>query len=328
MKKMFYAVKIKNEYTRLKSRSGGIFTALTDFILKRKGVIYGCILNEKLEAIHIGTNNFEDRNKMRGSKYVQSRIGNCYKKVKKDLEDNKEVLFSGTPCQVDGLKKFLGKDYENLYCIDIICHGVPSPLILRDYIKWQEEKNNGKCVEIDFRNKEKFGWRSHIETFKIDSKEGTKVIDDVLYTNLFYSHLILRPSCFICPYKNLNRSSDITIGDYWGIEKIDKNFEDDKGVSIVIINNERGKKLFDQIKKDIFFKKTTEENSLQLPLVKPFDEPIKRDKFWIEYHKKSFNKIINKYGKHGVKWKIIKLLSKAKKFAIFIVAHSKMNKEL
>lgn len=308
-----YAVKVKDNTERAKSQSGGLFMALTNPILKNKGRIYGCILNENFEAVHIGTENVKDRDKMRKSKYVQSRIENTFKEVREDLDNKKEVIFSGTPCQVDGLKKYLGKDYDNLYLIDIICHGVPSPMVWKDYIKWLENKNKGKCQNVIFRNKEKFGWHSHMETYKIKNIHNEiKEIDSSLYTNLFYSHLILRPSCFCCPYKTIYRSSDITIGDYWGIEKIDKDFDDNKGVSIAIINTKKGEKLFSEIKNDINFESTTIENSLQEPLVKSYKKPRNRDKFWKDYKNKSLNRILNKYAKHGLKWKFINFLRKVK----------------
>lgn len=319
----FYAVKIKNDNERVKSQSGGLFVALSNSILKRKGRVYGCIIDENFEAIHIGTDNAKIRDKMRKSKYVQSRINESYKIVKEDLEANKEVLFSGTPCQIDGLKNYLGKDYNNLYLVDIICHGVPSPMVWKNYLKWQESKNEGKCKKVIFRNTEKFGWRSHIETFELKVNNEMKTIDSTLYTNLFYSHLIVRPSCFSCPYKNINRSSDITIGDYWGIEKIDKDFEDTKGVSIAIINSGKGKRLFEEIKPEIVFKKTTVENSLQEPLVKPYKQPRNRDKFWKDYKSKSLNKIINKYAKHGIKWKTINFLRKIKHRLVIVLKLSK-----
>lgn len=306
-KTITYAVKHKREDKRIKSQSGGIFTALADYILKHNGKIYGCILNDKFEAIHIGTNNVEDRNKMKGSKYVQSNIGNCFKEIKEDLENQIEVLFSGTPCQVDGLKSFLGKEYENLYCVDIICHGVPSPLVWQDYIKWQEDKNNGKCINVNFRNKEKFGWHSHVETLELKKENEVKTINSSIYANIFYSELIVRPSCYYCPYKTIKRSSDISIGDYWGIQKINKEFDDNKGISLVLINNERGKELFEKVKNNLIYFKTKIEDSLQQPLIEPFPKPRNRERFWEEYYNNSFEKIVNKYGKHGIKWKFANL---------------------
>lgn len=309
-KPLTYAVKHKEENIRAKSQSGGIFTAITDYILSENGKIYGCILNEDFEAVHIGTDNIHDRNKMRGSKYVQSNIGNCFIEIKIDLEKGTKVLFSGTPCQVDGLRGFLGKDYENLYCIDIVCHSVPSPLVWKDYIKWLECKESSKCQKVIFRNTEKFGWHTSIGTFVVSSKNKIKEIDSNVFATLYYNGNIARPSCYNCPYKSIKRVGDISFGDYWGIEKINKSFDDNKGISLVLINNKKGKELFDEVKNNLIYMKTKIENSLQPSLKVPFPKPKNREHFWEEYRRKSFNKIAKKYGEYGLRWKIKKFVDK------------------
>ena len=159
-----YAVKHKDEMTRAASRSGGIFTALSDQVLSNGGVVYGCVLTEEFDAVHIRTDNAEDRNRMRGSKYIQSKLGDTFKSVKTDLDAKKSVLFSGTSCQVAGLKKYIGKEYDNLFCVDIVCHGVPSKKIWEAYLRWQEQKMHSKVASVDFRNKKDFGWHDHVET--------------------------------------------------------------------------------------------------------------------------------------------------------------------
>ena len=163
-----YAVKNINETVRMSSRSGGIFPALSDTILEEQGVVYGCILNEKFEAVHVRADNKTERDKMCGSKYVQSKMGDTYKKVKLDLQSDKKVLFSGTSCQVAGLKAFLGKEYDNLLCVDIVCHGVPSLKVWKKYIRWQESRNHAKVIEVNFRNKKDFGEELSVEQCKLD----------------------------------------------------------------------------------------------------------------------------------------------------------------
>lgn len=152
-----YAVKHKNEATRAASRSGGIFTALSDQVLSIGGVIYGCVLTDDFNAVHIRADNAEERNRMRGSKYIQSKLGNTFKNVKADLDARRSVLFSGTSCQVAGLKKYLGKEYDDLFCVDIVCHGVPSKKVWNAYLRWQEQKNHSKVAGVNFRNKRDFG---------------------------------------------------------------------------------------------------------------------------------------------------------------------------
>lgn len=208
-----YAVQHKSETVRAASKSGGIFTAVSDWILTQNGIVYGCALHERFRAVHIRALNAEDRDRMRGSKYIQSKLGDTYENVKNDLIDGRVVLFTGTSCQVAGLKQYLGKEYENLLCVDIVCHGVPSPKVWDEYLRWQEEKNKTKVMKVDFRNKTDFGWRAHKETLTF---ENGKNISSKVFTTLFYGHSILRPSCYECPYKSVMHPGDVTIVDYWG----------------------------------------------------------------------------------------------------------------
>ena len=266
-----YAVKHKDEDIRAASRSGGIFTALSDLTLTNGGVVYGCVLTDEFTAAHIRAENVAERNQMRGSKYIQSKLGDTFKNVRKDLGARKEVLFSGTSCQVAGLKHFL---------------------------YWQEQKNHGKAVKVDFRNKKDFGWRDHIETLWFDNQ---KSVSSPVFKNLFYGHMILRPSCYECPYKAVMHPGDITIADYWGIEKAAPEYDDNKGVSLVLINNENGEKVFEQVKNRLTWKQTRLEDSLQPPLKAPFPKPDNREQFWNAFRDKSFEYVAKKYGGIGLK---------------------------
>lgn len=288
-----YAVHHKNINVRQESRSGGIFTAISDYVLNENGVIYGCVLNKNFDAIHTRATTAKERDAMRGSKYIQSDLGNTFKNVKKDLVEEKKVLFSGTSCQVAGLRKYLSKEYENLFCVDIVCHGVPSPKVWDEYIEWQEKKKKSKVKKVDFRNKKKYGWREHVETLEFfnDKKVNSRV-----FTTLFYQHNIIRPCCSRCPYKAIMHPGDITIADYWGIEKAAPEFDDNKGVSLVLVNNENGQKMFDSISNTIKYKKTKLEDSMQPPLQKPFPEPPERSIFWNDFENKDFGFIAKKYG--------------------------------
>jgi coenzyme F420-reducing hydrogenase beta subunit len=307
-----FAVRHKNETVRSLSRSGGIFTALSDYILEHGGIIYGCVLTEDFKAIHIRAESKEQRDAMRGSKYIQSKMGDTYNKVKNDLNDGKIVLFSGTSCQVAGLKSFIGKEDDKLICIDVVCHGVPSPLVWEKYIKWQEKKQNSQVVGVDFRNKTDFGWRAYMETMQFEN--GKRVSGEVFNT-LFYKHLMLRPSCHECPYKSIMHPGDITIADYWGIEKAAPEFDDDKGVSLVLVNNDKGERLFNSIQNNISWKNTRIEDSMQTPLIKPFPKPDNREEFWSDFLSKDFGVIANKYGGCGYKDRIRKVYSSIRKRA-------------
>lgn len=284
-----YAVKHKDETIRAASRSGGIFTAISDQFLKG-GVVYGCALDENYDAHHIRVDNRCGRDKMRGSKYIQSQMGDCFSCVKNDLDSGKNVLFSGTSCQIAGLRCFLQKDYDNLFCVDIVCHGVPSRKIWHQYLDWIAQGK--KIRNIEFRNKKDFGWAAHVETIYLEEDN----INSTVFTNLFYSHHILRPSCYECPYKSINHPGDITIADYWGIDKAAPGFNDNKGVSLVIVNTDKGVDIFEKSKQDIEWRETRIEDSMQPPLKAPFRRPRKRKVFWKEYKEKDFSYIVKKYG--------------------------------
>ena len=305
-----YAVKHKDENTRAASRSGGIFTALSDEVLEKQGVVYGCVLNENFVAVHVRAENKNERNRMRGSKYIQSKLGDTFRNVKVDLEEGRFVLFSGTSCQVAGLKAYLPKDYENLICVDIVCHGVPSTKVWDAYLSWQEEKNNSKITGVDFRNKKDFGWRAHMETLYF---ENNKVVSSGVFRTLFYGHNVLRPSCYECPYKSVIHPGDITIADYWGIEKAAPEFDDNKGVSLVLVNNETGEKMLDKVKDKIIWKETRIEDSLQPPLKAPFPKPETREQFWKDFETRDFSYITKKYGGAGFKNGMKRFLGKVKR---------------
>lgn len=302
-----FAVKHKDERVRMASRSGGIFTALSDKVLKEEGVVYGCIMIDCSKAVHIRAESESERNKMRGSKYIQSDLGDVFKRVRIDLNKGRLVLFSGTSCQVSGLKGYLRKQYDNLLLVDIVCHGVPSPIVWQKYLNWQEKRNNSKIIRVDFRNKEDFGWTDHVESLYL---ENGKQVNSRVFKNLFYGHAVLRPSCYSCPYKDIIHPGDITIADYWGIEKAAPIFDDNKGTSLVLINNDKGQEWFEAIRKSLDTVETRIEDSMQPPLNAPFPQPSNREEFWRDIKDKDFDYVVNKYGKIAVS---ILIKRKAKK---------------
>ena len=288
-----YAVWHRDLSVRMASRSGGIFTALSDAVLSEGGVIYGCVLTDRLEAVHIRAENAQDRDRMRGSKYIQSNMMRNFRAVKKDLEAGRKVLFSGTSCQIAGLRRFLHKEYDSLLCVDVVCHGVPSPLVWKKYLKWQENVNGAKTVSADFRNKKDFGWKDHVESlFLSDGRQ----VDSRVFTTMFYGHCILRPCCYKCPYKDVMHPGDITIADYWGIEKAAPSFFDNRGTSLVLVNTPKGEEVFQDVKSRLSFCETRIEDSMQPPLIEPFPEPEEREAFWQDFSAKPFRSLVRKYG--------------------------------
>ena len=297
-----YAVKHRDGAIRMKSRSGGIFTAVTDLALREGGTVYGAAFRGEgsLEVVHKRADSPAGRDAMRGSRYVQSRTdSSLYAQVKADLQQGKKVVFSGTSCQVAALRSYLGRDDENLFCIDIVCHGVPSPRVLRDYLAWQQGRLGEEIADIDFRNK-KYGWAGHVET--VTGKSGRQK-DSFVYSQLFYQHRVLRPCCFVCPYKGLAHPGDLTIGDYWGIEHALPGFSDNRGVSLVLANTKKGQAILQRCVDNgsIECRATDIEKSMQPPLKKPFSRPADRDTFFREYDEHGFAWIVRKYA--GDSWK-------------------------
>ncbi len=295
-----YAVKHMDEDVRAASRSGGVFTALTDQTLADGGVVYGCVLTEDYQAVHIRADNAEDRDKMRGSKYIQSQMQDMLRAVKADLDADRKVLFSGTLCQVAGLKSFLGREYPNLCCVDIVCHGVPSPKVWQSYLQWSEKKYKSTCVGADFRNKRDYGWKDHVETLMMEDGSGKiRQIDSRVFTTIFYSHIILRPSCYKCPYKSYIHPGDITIADYWMVDKAAPGFNDNKGVSLVCVNNDKGLQYFQTVEKALHCIETKVEDSFKPSMLNVFPAPENREQFWKDYSQNVFGVVAKKYGGDG-----------------------------
>ncbi len=291
-----YACINKNETERKKSSSGGIFVLLAKEIIKNNGVVYGACLNNEFKVVHQRITSEKEIEKLMGSKYVQSEIGENFKAVQKDLKKGYQVLFTGTPCQIEGLKAFLRKEYDNLYTQDIICHGVPSPLVWEKYKRYRKEIDHEIPQEISFRNKDE-GW--HLYNMKFSYKSGAykQIQKEDLFMKAFLKNTILRNSCYNCNVKKINRVSDITLGDYWGIEKFFEQMDDNKGVSAVIIQSQKGMELFDKIKENLIFEKTTIDDIVKYnpSLNKSVDCDPNREKFFENMNKISFDELVRKY---------------------------------
>lgn len=290
-----YAMKNKAENIRKSSSSGGVFYEYAKSILEDAGSVYGATYNNFNEIEHIRIDSVESLYKIQGSKYVQSTIINTYEQIKQDLQKDKKVLFSGTPCQIAGIKTFLMRkkiNQENLYTCDIICHGVPSPKVFKDYLKKLEEKYNSKIKKVDFRHKE----NNHTQNIKIDFENGKTYISnydkkDEFY-QLFLKDIILRESCYNCKYTNFDRVGDITLGDFWGVEKTITNFDDKKGVSLVLINSPKGKEIFEKIKGKFEVQKSNKENCIQKNLKQPCEKPDQYDQIWKSYLEEGYSKLV------------------------------------
>ncbi len=277
-----YACYNKDEQSRATSSSGGIFTLIATEIIHKGGVVFGAAFDDRFNVKHICVKSVNDLSLLKGSKYVQSTIGNSYTEVEAYLKNNIPVLFTGTPCQIDGLLHYVNKDYENLYTQDIICHGVPSPEIWQKYIRYRERKAGSKAKNISMRNK-KYGWKAFSMLFEFTN--GTiydKIFSEDLFMQGFLSNLYLRPSCYDCKSKTLNRNSDITLADFWGIESMHPDMFDNKGASLVFVNTRKGQSLFDNISDKLILKETCVTDAIvhNPSANKSVEEPTERKRFF------------------------------------------------
>lgn len=251
-----YACYLKNEAALLKSTSGGAFFAFAEYIINNGGIVFGAAFQKNFEVRHIGVETLEDLEKLQKSKYVQSRIANTYKETQIFLENGRTVLFSGTPCQIAGLKAFLGKEYDTLLTVDLICHGVPNYRMLKEHIS-HLESTQGSLKEIYFRDKQN-GWGNVSVGYQLENeKKVVKCYEDAYFYG-FDHYYFLRPSCYECQYRKMKSGADITIGDYWGIQKEHPDFSNNnKGISCVIIKSHKGAQLFQNCRDKFIYCEST-----------------------------------------------------------------------
>ena len=292
-----YACYNKNEHIRLESSSGGIFTLIAEQVINDGGVVFGVGLDKDLTALHSYVETKEQLQTFCGSKYVQSKVGETYKRAEDFLKENRKVLFSGTPCQIEGLKAYLQKDYDNLFCVDIICHGVPSPRVWKKYLSYQEKRVGAKAEGANFRHKNK-GWNKF--SMALEFNNGNKhiqTLDKDLYMQAFLKDTCLRPSCHKCSFKTLHRKSDITLADFWGINKVLPKMDDDKGTSLLLINSKNGKDMFDSLQDSILFEEVDLDKAVSYnpAAFKSALQNQNREGFFGDLDILSFDKLVDKY---------------------------------
>lgn len=321
---IIYGARHKDITEVAKSRSGGIFAALSDYVLDQGGVVYGAGYDETFRVIHKRVDNERERNQLRGSKYVQSDIRGIYKLVEKDLKAGIKVLFSGTPCQLAGLNSYLKLrriDCLNLLTCDIVCHGVPSPYVWRDYLQYLQHRTKLAIVAVDFRDKTDLGWTAHKES--ITYSNNIKHVYNH-FTLAFYKHIMLRDSCESCPYTNFRRTGDITLADFWGWEKTgEKINNDDKGLSLILVNTPKGHEVFKTIESNLDYFTTAKQLCLQPQLQHPSIFHPDAKKFSESYAQHGFKYTMEKYGFIGWKYKSKKISGNIKRLIKSLVKHVK-----
>lgn len=306
----YAAINISDEI-RSQSSSGGVFSAFSEAVLKKNGIVFGARFAKDWSVIHDYTETITDLYKFRSSKYVQSVIGNCFIQAEKFLKTGKIVLFSGTPCQISGLKHFLRKEYENLITVEIMCYGVPSPLIWRSYLHSISNKKSS-ITNINFRDKST-GWKKYNFSIEYSNKKCSQESHHNIFMYGFLEKLYIRPSCKLCPAKLGRSRSDLSIGDCWGIQNIMPELDDNKGINIVLVNTKKGKEFYESIS----VKSYNIDYNLIVKYNGGFNESIqfhpKRQQFFYKIRKgQDFTNVINDINKicviQKLKNKIIMLL--------------------
>ena len=298
METTVYACKNKDSFVRAESTSGGVFTLLAEYVLGRNGAVFGVIFDDNWSVRFFKAVNRSELSAIRGSKYPQAYMGDTLRLVKQELMQGREVLFVGTPCQVAGLKSFLGKEYGNLLCVDFICLGVGSPKLWDSYLK--ENFYQEHIREIKFKDK-RAGWHRFTTVIKTDGREVAVPGPKNPYMQSYLSGNNVRPSCYSCGFKGKEgRNSDLTISDSWGIEKSAPEFDDDKGVSNVFINTTKGADVFGKIQEglnyiQIAFPDAIKSNPYYFSSVA---NPPRRSSFWNAYQKSGFTNAMKKTSRH------------------------------
>jgi coenzyme F420-reducing hydrogenase beta subunit len=302
-----YAAWNRNPGVRLKSSSGGVFTALANATIDRGGVVFGAALDESLVVNHVGVHDTKGICKLRGSKYVQSYISKrIYLQVKDHLTQNRQVLFTGTPCQVAGLHAAVGGGHDKLLTCDLICHGVPSPTLFKKYLAHQSKPTN-PIVDVNFREKT-FGWTrfSVCLEFSNHKKKVTPLTDD-LYMQIYLRDIALRQACYSCPFATLPRRADITLGDFWGVKKRFPALDpDDLGTSLVLVNSEAGEASLLACSTAISLSEVPLDAAIESNsrLVKPAQIREKRKAFYRDLMSMPFDKASKNFGANTIATKL------------------------
>lgn len=315
-----FAAKNNNDEVRLNSSSGGMFILFAEKTISKGGVVFGACYDSEWSVVHSFAERIEDIQRFLGSKYVQSYIGNSYQQVEKFLKSGREVLFSGTPCQISGLLHYLGRHYENLITVDVFCHGVPSPLLWKNYVEYIAQSNGftlKDITSISFRSK-RLGWKRFGMEICSRRRDGYfQHLGNDVYLQGFLKNFSLRPSCYHCSARCGRSHSDISIGDFWGVKKHLRFFDDDKGISVLLINTSKGMSMYKTVT-SISYQGNYEMVLAGNPVLeKSVQEPKQRDSFWKTFSTEGINGVVNlmeDLKPKGVKKIIVKTKDMAKIF--------------
>lgn len=309
-----YGAITKDNDMLLRSSSGGIFTELAKSVLSDGGCVFGAAFSDGFHSVkHVVVESVEGLSSLRGSKYVQSDIGNTFHEAKEQLEKGRLVLFSGTPCQIAGLKNYLGKEYDNLLLVDIICHGTPSPALWTRYLTAVEIRMGGKASYVSFRHKEhgwrKFGMEMPFETGKRYFKE----LGEDPFLKMFLKNYCLRESCYNCRVKEADSVADITIGDFWGVEHVAPEIDNSMGVSLALVHTEKGKRYYESAARHMQTIQTDYDGAIvhNSAMHQSVTRPAERDIFFTDMSRLPWDKLVKKYTSVPLKTRVRQMLSRS-----------------
>jgi len=285
----------KEDALREASSSGGVFPILAEYILGRQGVVFGAAYDENMTVVHRQACCKEELESLKKTKYVQSNMEEVFAKVDGLLRKGKWVLFCGTPCQAHGLKSFIGREEPKLVIVDLVCYGVPSPGIWRDYVRYLERKRGGRVTDFSFRDKRKRD-NGHTCAYVAGGREYTGSLYRDLYCRMYFANHSLRPSCYRCRYATADRDSDITIGDFWGIEKIKPEMDDGMGISLAILHTEKARRLWTQVQEAFVWFSCGKDEIIQPRLVRATARAKGRDVFMALYRSLPFGLFVRLFG--------------------------------
>jgi len=302
-----YVINNKNDGERLQSTSGGAFSPIAEYVLDRDGVVFGAIIDEKQEVYHKYIENKSDLKGFRGSKYVQSNLKETFKEVWSFLQSDRYVCFSGTPCQIQGLRKFLKKDYEKLITVDFVCRAVPSPLVLRKYLEYEKNKNHMKNIkQVIFRDKQKYGYKYSTMTLKSEDKIYQMGVESDPYLRAFFKNYSDRPSCYECHFRDKDRVSDFTLWDCFTIREFSQKLDDNKGTTRMIVQSTKGRKVFEEIKEKYKFEEIPIDKAVEnvRELKESVTPNVQREDFFKDINKLEAEEFFKKYFPDSFKVKL------------------------
>ena len=290
----FYGARALDQNIRERSSSGGIFSLLANYVLKRNGSVFAAGFDENMNVVHKEIWKVQDLDSVRRSKYVQSVTGNIFQDILHKLSAGSWVLFTGTPCQTEALRLYLNKPYARLILADLICYGASSPGIWKSYIHYLEKQHDQKILDYYFRDKRNHD-NGHMVSWKTKKEEKICSLYSDPYSRMYFQNVTIRPSCYQCQYCKPHRNSDFTLGDFWGIEKIRPNIDDGMGTSLVIVHTTKGKQIWEEIRKQCLIFECQEKDALQPRLQTPTKRPWKRELFMQAYKWLPFSFIMKKF---------------------------------